>query len=153
MTTSTLTPALLRKVNAYSAVADVRHQAASPSADDGDPHLRSCNAVEGYHIRASDGEIGHVQRFLLDDTTWSIRYLIVNTSNWWVGHKVLISPEWIQQVNWSGSFVDVSVDRQTIKSAPVYDEGESFDRDDEFEVYSHYGRETYWRNNRKPALV
>lgn len=49
----------------------------TPAADDGDPHLRSCNAVKGYHLIASDGEIGHVDGFLLDDRTWSIRFVRV----------------------------------------------------------------------------
>jgi hypothetical protein len=116
----------------------------APSSDVGDPHLRSCNAVKGYHVKASDGEIGHVQGFLVDDATWSIRYLIVNTSNWWVGHKVLISPEWIGHVSWSDSRVDVSLDRQGIKDAPVYDADAPFDRHDELGIYKHYGRNSYW---------
>jgi hypothetical protein len=125
----------------------------APSSDEGDPHLRSCNAVKGYHIRASDGELGHVQGFLLDEDTWSIRYLIVNTSNWWVGHKVLISPEWIQHVSWASSFVDVSLDRQAIKTAPVYEEDVPFNREDEFEIYGHYGRRPYWRDKRETAIA
>jgi hypothetical protein len=125
----------------------------APSSDDGDPHLRSCNAVKGYHIKASDGEIGHVQGFLVDDITWSIRYLIVNTSNWWVGHQVLVSPEWIQDVSWLGSYIQVSLDRQAIKNAPAYDEDALFDRDDELGIYNHYDRRTYWRDKREPALA
>ena len=125
----------------------------APSSDDGDPHLRSCNAVKGYHIRASDGDIGHVHGFLVDDFTWSIRYLIVNTSNWWIGHKVLISPEWIQDVSWAGSYVNVSIDRQAIKDAPVYDEDAPINRNDELEIYGHYGRKIYWHNTRESALA
>lgn len=121
----------------------------APSSDDGDPHLRSCNAVKGYRIQANDGEIGHVQGFVVDDDTWSIRYMIVNTSNWWVGHKVLVSPEWIKHVSWSGSCVEVSLDRQTIKDAPAYDENLPFGRDDELAIYNHYDRKTYWRNDRE----
>ncbi len=123
----------------------------APSAEDGDPHLRSCDAVEGYHIRASDGEIGHVDGFLVDDFTWSIRYMIVNTSNWWVGHRVLVSPEWIQQVSWSGSSVDVALDRQSIKNAPVYNEDAPFDREAELKTYNHYGRKTYWHHKHERA--
>lgn len=119
-----------------------------PSDDDGDPHLRSCNAVKGYHITASDGEIGHVQGFLVDDRTWSLRYLIVNTSNWWLGHQVVISPEWISQVNWAAADVVVTLDRQAIKSAPSYTEGTSFDRDAELGIYRHYGRKGYWAADR-----
>ncbi len=56
--------------------------------NDGDPHLRSTATVTGYHIHASDGQIGHVENFLIDDATWSIRYLIVDTRNWWPGKHV-----------------------------------------------------------------
>ena len=94
-----------------------------------------------------------MQGFLVDDSTWSIRYLIVNTSNWWVGHKVLVSPEWIQDVSWAESYVNVSIDRQAIKDAPAYDENAPFDRDNERAIYSHYGRKIYWHNNRESALA
>ena len=39
-----------------------------------DPHLRSCKAVAGYRIHATDGEIGHVAGYLVDDETWAILY-------------------------------------------------------------------------------
>ena len=52
-----------------------------------DPHLRSIEAVTGYHIHASDGEIGHVEDFLVEDADWSIRYLVVDTKNWWPGRR------------------------------------------------------------------
>jgi sporulation protein YlmC with PRC-barrel domain len=61
-------------------------------SNEDDPHLRSIEAVTGYHIHAKDGEIGHVDDFLLEEEDWSIRYLIVDTNNWWFGKKVLISP-------------------------------------------------------------
>jgi len=125
----------------------------APAEEDGDPHLRSCDAVKGYHIRASDGEIGHVQGFLLDDLTWSIRYLIVNTSNWWVGHTVLVSPEWIRKVSWTGSYVDVALDRQAIKDAPAYDEDAPFAREAESVLYDHYGRKAYWHDKRGRAVA
>jgi sporulation protein YlmC with PRC-barrel domain len=53
--------------------------------------LRSTQAVSGYNIYATDGEIGHVEDFIIDDRTWTIRYLIINTSNWWAGKKVASS--------------------------------------------------------------
>jgi len=111
---------------------------------DEDPHLRSCNAVAGYHIHATDGEIGHVESLLIDDQTWAILYLIVNTSNWWVGHKVLISPAWIQDVSWFDSMVSITVTRQAVKSAPAYDPTEPLDRQHEMRLYKHYGRPGYW---------
>ena len=52
------------------------------------PLLRSTNVVSGYHIQASDGEIGIVEDFIVDDEMWAIRYLIVGTRNWWPGARV-----------------------------------------------------------------
>jgi hypothetical protein len=118
-----------------------------------DPHLRSCNAVMGYHIHARDGEIGHVQGFLVDDYLWAVRYLIVNTSNWWVGHQVLVSPEWIQDVSWLESKVTIDLDRQAIKDAPAYDEEALVDRDAELRIYNHYGRNGYWQSQRERAVA
>ena len=88
---------------------------------DDDPHLRSCKAVMSYHIQATDGDIGHVQGLLVDEETWAIRYMIVNTSNWWLGHQVLVAPQWIQDVSWHDSTVSVNLTRQAVKNAPPYD--------------------------------
>jgi sporulation protein YlmC with PRC-barrel domain len=67
-----------------------------------DPHLRSTEAITGYYIHASDGEIGHVQDFLVEETDWSIHYLIVDTRNWWPGKKVLVSPRSVRDIDWIG---------------------------------------------------
>ena len=86
-----------------------------------DPHLRSCAVVMKYHIHASDGDVGHVEDLLVDDQTWAIRYLIVNTGNWWLGHKVLLAPQSIRDVSWLDSKMSVNLTRQSIKEAPAYD--------------------------------
>lgn len=88
-------------------------------ADD-DPHLRSANAVARYYVHASDGDIGHVSGFLVDDGTWAIRYLVVNTSNWWLGHEVIVAPTWVDDVDWAASIVTVDLSRQAIKDSPAY---------------------------------
>lgn len=112
---------------------------------DDDPHLRSCSAVVGYHIRASDGEIGHVDGFLIDDETWAIRYLVVNTSNWWMGHQVLVAPSWVGAVNWSDQTVAVDLSREAVKAAPAYEPAADLDRLQETSLHSHYGRQPYWQ--------
>jgi hypothetical protein len=109
-----------------------------------DPHLRSCTAVKGYHLHATDGDIGHIQGFIVDERTWAIRYLIVNTSNWWLGHQVLLAPAWIDEVSWVDSKVATSLNRQQIKDAPVYDPEGQLSRGDEEGIYRHYGRRGYW---------
>jgi hypothetical protein len=109
-----------------------------------DPHLRSCAAVSGYHMQATDGEIGHVSGFLVDEDSWAIRYLVVNTSNWWMGHEVLVAPPWITSVNWSEKSVVLDLSRAAIQASPVYDPKALLDRDWERNLHQHYGRTGYW---------
>jgi hypothetical protein len=89
--------------------------------EDGDPHLRSCEAVRKYHIQAIDGGVGHVEGMLFDDDTWAIRDLIVDTSSWWFGHQVLIAPQLIEKVSWAEQSVSVKLTRKGVKEAPLYD--------------------------------
>ncbi|HMA65614.1 MAG TPA: PRC-barrel domain-containing protein [Chitinispirillaceae bacterium] len=109
-----------------------------------DPHLRSTNKVSGYGIHAEDGEIGHIKDFIIDDTTWAIRYLIVDTQNWWPGKQVLISPEWVEQVSWEEKKVVVNLMRETIKLAPEYIEDALPTRIYEIGLHQHYHRPGYW---------
>ena len=109
-----------------------------------DPHLRSTHDVSGYHIQATDGEIGHVEDFIIDDETWAIRYLIVDTRNWWPGKKILVSPQWIERVSWSESKVFVNLTRETIKQSPEYTEESLLTRDYETGLHRHYDRQGYW---------
>jgi len=118
-----------------------------------DPHLRSCKAVNGYHIHATDGDIGHVAGFLVDDETWAIRYLVIDTSNWWVGQKVLISPLWIKGVHWSDESVTVDLSRASIKSSPPYDPTVDWSRDQDTILYRHYGRDGYWTTSPLPQTA
>ena len=107
-------------------------------------HLRSVSDVDGYHIQALDGEIGHVKDFVIDDESWSIRYLIVNTLNWWPGKKVLISPKWIERVSWSESKVFVNLSRDAIKNSPEFTDEVLLTREYETGLYRHYNRRGYW---------
>ena len=116
----------------------------APQRDKEDPHLRSCLAVTGHHIHTIDGAIGHVSGFLIDDRTWAIRYLVVATSNWWIGHQVLIAPLWIDAVDWSSRSVTVNLTRHAIQSAPPYDPALQPDRAQEMHLYQHYGQPDYW---------
>jgi uncharacterized protein YrrD len=109
-----------------------------------DHHLRSSHEVTGYHIQAEDGELGHVEDFIIDDETWAIRYLIVDTSNWWAGRKVLVSPQWIERVSWDEKKVFVHLSRETIKESPEYTEESLLTRDYETGLYGHYDRKGYW---------
>jgi uncharacterized protein YrrD len=109
-----------------------------------DHHLRSTYSVSGYHIQANDGEIGHVDDFIIDDETWAIRYLVVETRNWWPGKRVLVSPQWIERVSWGQKKVFVNLSRETVKQSPEYTEESALTRDYESGLHRHYNRQGYW---------
>ncbi len=115
-----------------------------------DPHLRSTKAVSGYHIHAVDGEIGHVEDFIIDDETWEILYLIIDTQNWWFGKKVLISTRWIERVSWDESMVFVNLTCESIEQSPEYNPTSLPTRDYEARLHQHYNRQGYWSDERLP---
>jgi hypothetical protein len=113
-------------------------------AETWDPNLRSTHDVSGHHIQAADDEIGHVEDFIIDDETWAIRYLIIDTRNWWPGKKLLVSPQWIERVSWDESKVFVNLPRETIKQSPEYTEESVLNRDYETRLHGYYNRQGYW---------
>jgi sporulation protein YlmC with PRC-barrel domain len=87
----------------------------------GDPHLHSANTVIGYYIQARDNDIGHIDDFIIDDETWAIQYMIVETSNWLPGKKVQITPNWVKTISWTEKAVHVDLQRETIENSPEYE--------------------------------
>jgi sporulation protein YlmC with PRC-barrel domain len=104
-----------------------------------DPHLRGIVALTGTYIHATDGEIGHVENFIIDDTGWSIRYLIVDTGNWWSGETVLISPRSVRTIDWTDRLIEVDVDRQKVKDAPRYNPAITVDGAYDEQFLTYYG--------------
>ncbi|MET0357553.1 MAG: PRC-barrel domain-containing protein [Cellvibrio sp.] len=115
----------------------------------GDRHLRSCHEIVDYHIQAIDGEIGHLQSMLIDEDTWTIQYCIANTSNWWFGHQVLITPQAITDVSWGSTKIYVDMTQQQVKEAPVFDPSAPANRERELGVYLHYGRGGYAKADKR----
>jgi len=104
-----------------------------------DLHLRSTEKVEGYYIQAKDGEIGHVEDYIIDDEKWNIRFLVVDTTNWLPGRKVLILPRWINRIDWGESKVYVNLSLESIKNSPEFDHSQPVDMIAERELFDHYG--------------
>lgn len=121
-------------------------QVAAAPVPERDSHLRSGNALLRYHIEATDGGLGPVKGLLVDEDSWSIRYLIVDTSNWWLGHQVLVAPAWIRELRWADAAISVSVTLRAVQNAPVYDPVAPLDREWEASLFAHHGRAAYWAN-------
>ncbi len=111
---------------------------------DGDPHLRSTNEVVGYDIQSLDGEIGHVEDLVVDDETWTIRYVVVDTRDWLPGKKVIVSPEWVESMNWAAREVVVGHTRDQIENSPEYDPSAPINLEYEAKLFDYYGRPKYW---------
>ena len=114
-----------------------------PLQHEGDPHLRSVAAVTGYHILAGDGEIGHAENFLIEDATWGVHYVIVDTSNWWLGKHVLISPYAVRKISYTDHQIVIGVARDKVKSSPPWDPAEMIDIYYEKRLHRHYGWQGY----------
>ena len=83
--------------------------------------LRSTEEIKGYHIQASDGEIGHVDDFLIGEDSWRIRYLLVDTSNWIGGKSVLVGTDIVETVDRARGVLRVSDSREDIRLSPTYE--------------------------------
>jgi sporulation protein YlmC with PRC-barrel domain len=94
-----------------------------------DPHLRSTRQVTGYHIHATNGEIGHVTDFKVDDEGWRLCNLVVDTGSWLPGKKVIIPVAWIKNVDWAEAAVYVDRMRESVKNSPDVDPSKAADAD------------------------
>lgn len=116
----------------------------APPANPDHTHIRSAIEVTGYHLAATDGTIGYVEDFIVEDETWAIRYLLVSTRNWLPGKSVVVSPQWIERIDWSESKVYVKLTREAVKNCPEYDESALVTREYESRLFRHYGQKGYW---------
>jgi hypothetical protein len=115
-----------------------------PNQDVEDNHLRSTEEVRSYHIQAQDDSIGHIDDFILDDESWILRYIVVDTRNWLPGRKVLLSPAWINAIDWKNQSVKVELTCDQIKKSPKYNPSEPINREYEKQLFDYYGRPVYW---------
>lgn len=80
-----------------------------------DLHLRSTKSVTGYDIQATDGVIGSVSSFMVDDKSWAVGKLVVETGHWFSGKEILIAPDKIERISYEESKVFVKLTMADIK--------------------------------------
>jgi hypothetical protein len=122
----------------FGGLTSMERDSPGPLPSEGDPHLRSMAATNGYHIYAKDGGIGHIENLLIDDAAWNIRYLVVNTSNWWIGRHVLISPFAVKGIEWAINQVQLDVTRDQVRDSPAYYPDAEIAEDYERKLHRHY---------------
>lgn len=128
-----------------SAEASAARAAEARDTEAADVHLRSSTKVSGYNVEATDGSIGHVKDFIFDDVSWAIRYLLIDTRNWWPGgRKVLVATHWIDHIDWATGSVEVTLTRDQVKSSPEYVDNTPLTRAYEQRLHDAYRRAAYW---------
>jgi len=115
-----------------------------PDAPTQDAHLRSASEINGYHLEATDGSIGHVRDLVVDDETWLVSYMVVATTNWWPSKSVLISPRWATRISWHDRRIDVAMTRGEIRSSPEWSATYPVDRAYAEELSRHYAGIPGW---------
>jgi hypothetical protein len=91
-----------------------------PQPKRADAHLRSTQAVSGYHLQATDGIIGHVCDFMMDDKSWSIGQLVVKIGHRFTGNEVLIPVSTVDRVSYDDSTVFVNLTKEAVEKSPAY---------------------------------
>jgi len=104
------------------------------------PHLRSTDSVTGYNIKATDGDIGDVEDFIIEDSTWKVHFMIIDTGNWFPGKEVLISPRWIKEIQWETSTVIVNAAVDNVKNSPEYVPRQTISESYEADLQNYYGK-------------
>ncbi|HCY87133.1 MAG TPA: hypothetical protein DHV36_18515 [Desulfobacteraceae bacterium] len=119
----------------------VEAQEQTDGDEDSQNHLRSVKEVMGYDIQARDGHIGHVEDFILDDVTWALRHVVVDTRNWLPGgKKVILSLDWAKAVSWAKANFKIDLAKDEIKNGPEFDPEKPVNAEYETRLYDYYGR-------------
>lgn len=106
----------------------------------GDAYLRSTDKVTGYTIHATDGEIGDVEDFIVDDSSWELDFFEVDTGNWFPGKKVLILPKLVKEIKWDNAEVILNVSIADVKNSPEYEPTEAIKESYSVNLQNYYGR-------------
>lgn len=91
-------------------------ESAQPSRDNDDLHLRSIKAVTGYALHATDGEIGSISGFMVDDKTWVVGELIAETGHWFSGKEIRLPTASITRISYEDSKVQVNLTLADLKA-------------------------------------
>ena len=105
--------------------------------------LLSTKEILGFKIQATNGDIGEVADFLVDDQ-FKLRYLVIDTGGWLSGKQVMLSTAWISSVDVEKQTVVMNIDKKRIEEGPDYSGDHVLDRDYETQLHAHYQYPPYW---------
>jgi hypothetical protein len=94
--------------------------ASGPRPERADAHLRSTQAVNGYHLRTGDRKIGHVCGFMMDDQSWAIGQLVIKTGHRLSGKEVVIPTKNVERISYEESTVFVNLTSEAVEQSPAH---------------------------------
>jgi len=112
--------------------------------------LLSTNHLSGFKIKANDGDIGKLHNFLLDDRSWIVRYIVVDTGSWLQERKVLVVPSAAGKPDGETAHMPVSLTRKQVEESPDIDTDKTVSRVHEKKLHLHYQWEPYWIGGTTP---
>jgi hypothetical protein len=107
-------------------------------------HLLNTGKTIGYHIIATDVEIGEIYDFIIDDELWIIRYISADIGEQKADKKVLIFPELIKEISQDNKKIVIRTDKNKIRNSPEYISSLPIEREYEIRLHQHYGFLRYW---------
>lgn len=115
----------------------------------GSSHLRSAKELTGYRVISKDkdnNEVGMIKDFIIDDENWQFRYMAIDTSGKLDSEKkILISLEWIREIDVVGKDVFIDLTSEAVKFSPMYDPATPVNRQFEEVLYDYHGKPKYWQ--------
>jgi hypothetical protein len=85
-----------------------------------DPHIRNTEEMIRYHLCETDGRVGHLLDFLVDDESWKIRFLEADARNWWPHKRVLVAPSRVEKIDGEKRIVHINLTRHALEHSLVY---------------------------------
>jgi uncharacterized protein YrrD len=98
----------------------------------------------GYHIRATDGDVGTIDDVLFDDVSSTVRYLVVDTGGWLSSRKVVLTPAALGAVEPGTRQITTALTREQVERSPDLDLAKPVSRQQEEALHQHYGWAPYW---------
>jgi uncharacterized protein YrrD len=85
-----------------------------------DKHLRSTREILGYEVHTGEGPAGTVCGLILDDTSWAISEILVDTDRWYLGKEILVSTANVERITYEESRVYVRLSKAEIKQTSAH---------------------------------
>lgn len=101
-------------------------------------------ALIGSPVAASDGEMGSVRNFLLDDRSWMVCYLVVDVGNWLKRRDVVLPISVLGKPDWASKSCCANLTMDQVRNTPDVDAEMPVSRQQEIAMHDYFGPLATW---------